>query len=355
MAVGRPGVPSWNDAAGDQQQQRPGEHAQAAPDDWDSAGTVGGSSRMQAALSRLLAYGLWGLLALALVVSLVNCAGRPSAAPPAAGGAGSPAPPVPPPGGCAELTVTAWLAGDTELLADIPGMPRADPEPGRRRAAQTYTASATPGDHAWAYLVGAEVEVREDSDDDTDPADGPEGGQWRPAGIQFFRVTMIPTDSGGCQGWRPAALPAQVPAPLLAGDPNLPYEVSLPTSGTELSQTMEAFFSGMLTGAENLERYVAPGVYVPPLVPPPYEQVSLTELRAFDDVPAAVPPDGTVVQLLTTVATADEDLPLVYPVTVAVRGGRWEVVALDPLVETVVQETTGTEGPAGPGESTNGG
>lgn len=338
MTVGKPGVPRWIGTAGDTEPRRPGP---VVDEDWTTAGHIGGSSRAQATLSRLLAYLLWGGIAVALALGLVNCAGgAPSAAPQSADVAPA-APPIPPPGGCAELVVSAWLAGDAATLANVAGMPRTDPEPDRRRATHTYTASVTPGNGAWAYLIGADVQVRDDQD------------RWQPAGRQFFSVTMVPS-AGGCQGWAPAALPAQATAPQLAaaGEPTLPYEVTLPTSGTDLAAALDEFFAGLLAGAENLDRYVAPGATVQAVVPPPYEAVSVTGLRARDDPTdrgTVVPPDGTVLELLATVATdptgdaTTDYLPLVYPLTVAVRGGRWEVVAIDPLVGTVAT-SEGTNG-----------
>jgi hypothetical protein len=344
VATGRPGVPSWADAAGanagDRQPRRSGTTEPAAPigDDWAETGHVGGSSRAQATLSRVLAYTLWGGIAVALVLGLVNCAGSPAAGPPPAATQAAAAP-VPPPGGCAELVVSAWLAGDTEALAGVSGMPRSRPEPGRRQATRTFTAGVTQGDNAWSYLVGADVQVRADEED-----------TWQSAGTQFFAVTMVPAEDG-CQGWRPAALPAQAAAPPLGGTDTAgsPYEVSLPTSGTELGTTLDAFFAGLLAGASDLERYVAPGVVITPVVPPPYEQVSVAELHARDDPTergTIVPSDGTVLQLLATVDTDAEadDLPLVYPVTMAVRGGRWEVVAIDPQVATAAVTDGSTNG-----------
>ncbi|QSB14914.1 hypothetical protein JQS43_00515 [Natronosporangium hydrolyticum] len=373
MAVGRPGVPSWVDAAGNQQHRRPDESGSAGDEQWAATESVAGNTRMQATLSRLLAYGLWGLLVVALLLGLVNCVGVPGAGGSQAESEEPPLALVAPPGGCAELLVAAWLAGDAELLADVPGLPRGAPEPGVREATGTYTAAVTPGDGAWAYLIGAEVRVRVDPDDEPGGATDElaDEDRWRSAGTQFFQVTMVPTAGGGCNGWRPAALPAQVPAPALAGDGSDPYEqpypVSLPASGTELSHTLESFFAGMLTGGENLERYVAPGVYIAPLTPPPYQEVDVTEVRARDELAAPVPADGTVAQLLVTVATDADQLPLVYPVTAGVRGGRWEVIALDPLVGTAVQELPDgqphTGQPSAPGfpdpttsaESSNGG
>lgn len=354
MAVGRRGVPSWVDSAGGQHQQ-PAVGGLSAARDWEAAGPVGRSSRLQAMLSRSLAYGLWGVIAVALVLGLVNCMGAP---------AGTPSPPaslaqaptVPPPSGCAELVVASWLAGNTAVLADVPGVPRSAPTPGRRQATSTYTAAVTPGDQAWGYLIGADVQVLVEPEPDPDDPDA--APQWQPAGIHFFVVTMVPANSptAGCQGWSPAALPAQVPAPQLASDNPLPYRATLPTSGTELSDTLNAFFNGLLAGTENVERYIAPGSSVPALIPPPYQEVRLTELRARRELSAPVPADGTVVQLLATVATSDDDLPLVYPVTVGVRGGRWEVIAVDPLVGADVLDPDGATSPANTtAEDTNGG
>lgn len=356
MARGRPGVPSWVNPAGNS--SSPTSPETPLGDDWERAGPVGGVSRMQASLSRGLALLLWGALALALVLGLVNFTGLASRADTSRTATNTTEPAlVPPPGGCAELVIAGWLAGDTELLSGVAGLPRGRIEPGRRRAGHIYTAAATPGHGAWGYLIGAEVEQRD------------ENGRWRSAGLRFFSVTMVPTSDGtGCQGWGPVALPAEVPAPQLGGGATPGYEVSLPASGTELSQTLTAFFNGLLAGTENVERYVAPGVFIPTLTPPPYQQVEVTDLRARVELPEAVPPDGTVAQLLVTVSTESVDLPLVYPVTVGVRGGRWEVIALDPLVGTdplpVVapmdqpddHESFATAaGPTGPVDRTNGG
>src|SRR5690606_37199151 len=173
-------------------------------DDWDTAGTVGRSTRAQATVTLLLRGVLWTGIALAVVLGLVNFAAPLTAGPPPPAGPASEPPPVPPPGGCAELVVAAWLNGDVNLLSGVPGMPRGEIEPGRREAVRTYTASVTPGDVGWGYVIGAEVRVRDDEDG------------WRDAGVQFFSVTMVP-GAGGCQGWVPAALPAQVAAPVLTG------------------------------------------------------------------------------------------------------------------------------------------
>jgi hypothetical protein len=304
--------------------------AARAADHDRAAGRIGGP-RLTATASRWLAYGLWAVVGLALLLGVANCAQWPAAVtvPRDTAVAGRPAAP---PGGCAELVVAAWLSGDADQLPRH-AAPRS-PDQVERRAVRTHTVAVTAGSspHSWGYLVGAQVQEREGDD-----------GQWRDAGLHYFAVTMAESDAG-CQGWRPVASPMQVAAPRLEPDARAPYPVSLAASGTALSDTLEAFFGGMLTGTGGMDRYVAPGVTIPPVVPPPYAEVGMVELRAGAGAPLRrgdeVPPDGTTVRLLVTVTADRAALPLTYPVTVAVRGGRWEVVAVDPLVGATPAETT---------------
>jgi hypothetical protein len=290
--------------------------------DWATAGPVGGDSRLRATLSRGLAMVLWLAIGLSLLLGLLNVPrGTAPAAPPAADPGA--AQPQAPPSGCAELLVAGWISGDARLA---PGGLAAGRQPDvEREAVRTYTAGSWPGENAgsWAYLVAAQVRERPAAEE-----------PFHDLGLQFFRVTMVES-GGGCQGWAPAALPMQVPAPDLAATAPSRYPVPLASSGTDLSRTLEAFFAGMLTGAGDIERYLAPGATVAPIVPPPYAEVTLSELRGWAGTPRdGVPPDGTVVRVLATVTVDRAALPLDYPVTVSVRGGRWEVLAVDPLVGT---------------------
>lgn len=302
--------------------------AARAADHDRAAGRIGGP-RLTAAASRWLAYGLWTVVGLALLLGLVNCAQRP-AAPPTLDDPAVQGPPAAPPGGCAELVVAAWLSGEADQLA-ARAAPRS-PDGLERRAVRTHTLAAAAGSRPdrWGYLVGAQVQEREGAD-----------GPWRDAGTHYFAVTMVAADAG-CGGWRPAALPMQVAAPALDPDPPGSYPVPLATSGTALSDTLQAFFGGMLTGTGGLDRYLAPGATIAPVTPPPYAEIGISELRAGAGVPLRrgdeLPPDGTAVRLLVTVTADRATLPMTYPVTVAMRGGRWEVVAIDPLVGASVAE-----------------
>jgi hypothetical protein len=292
-----------------------------ATSDWAATGSVGGDSRLQATLSRGLAVTLWIAIGLALLLGLLNLSRGAGPAPPIADPVVGQQPQAPP-GGCAELLVAGWIAGDTSLRPSGPAASARQREH-EREAVRTHTAGVWLGADAgtWAYLVAAEVRERPAPDE-----------PWHDAGLHFFRVTMEES-GGGCQGWTPAALPMQVPAPDLAATSPSRYPVALASSGTDLSRTLEAFFTGMLTGAGDVERYLAPGATIAPIVPPPYVDANLTDLRGWAGAPRdEVPPDGTVVRVLASVAVDRAALPLVYPVTVGVRGGRWEVHAVDPFV-----------------------
>jgi hypothetical protein len=303
--------------------EQPGYPGTVSAGDGNLAGGDGVGSRLRATSSRWLATGLWAVISLSLLLGMVNCAQRPAGGP-APDPAASAAAPAGPPGGCAELAVASWVAGDAHPLGGGAGVDATRPGAGRQ-AARTWVAAVTPGGQRWAYLVAAHVQ-------ETDP----DSGQWHDAGMHFFTVTLVETGAGGCQGWLPAAGPMQVPAPPVPGEVPMPYPVVLAHSGTALSVTLESFFRGLLAGGGELERYLAPGAVVPPLVPAPYGDVSVIALRARSGSPVGagddLPPEGTTVRLLATVATDRTPLPLVYPVTVAARGGRWEVVAIDPLV-----------------------
>ena len=310
-------------------------------DDWESVNGVKGSSRVQARASRGLHILLWSLMASAVLFGLLGLltAGARH------GSTGTVATAVPlaadtPPGGCAELLVTAWLAGDTTVLsylvgADLPHLPV-----GKRAATRTYTLStrAVPGSTGqWAYVIGAEVS---DVDDQ---------GHRTPAGMQFFATTLTRAATGGaCGGWVAPALPAQVAALSTANAQDLVYTHSLATAGAPIADTLTPFFTALLTGSGQVERYLAPGVLLSAVSPAPYSQVRLQHLSSDNaDVTAQVPADGTRVRLLATVnvrvAQQAGDWQLSYPLSMTVRGGRWEITSLDP---GAVLAPTSTHSPA---------
>jgi len=249
MRRGRPSVPTF--VADPASSARP-EQTETL-DGWEPADGLRGSSRIQASTSRGVHALLWTLLTGAVLlglVSLLNAGARRGTA------AGAPTGPAPtadmPPGGCAELLITAWLAGDTAVLgslvgADVPRLPA-----GRRAAAHTYTVSAQPVPGAasqWAYLIGAEV-INVDK----------KGGR-SPAGVQFFTATLTRGAAGGaCGGWVAPALPAQAAGLSAAGEVDLDYPRSMPVSGHPIADTVSPFFAALLAGGGEVDRYLSPGM-----------------------------------------------------------------------------------------------
>lgn len=307
---------------------RPGE-APESLEGWQPADGIRGSSRAQAGTSRGVHALLWTLLTCAVLlglVSLLTIGARRGTA------AAAPAGPAPstdmPPGGCAELLVTAWLAGDTGVLAslvgaDVPRLPA-----GRRAASHTYTVSArpVPGGSQWAYLVGAEVVNVDDK-----------GGR-SPAGVQFFTTTLTRASAGqggACGGWVAPALPAQTAGLAAAGTLELDYRRTMPVSGHPIADALAPFFTALLAGGGEVDRYLSPGMQLRAVAPAPYTQVRLEHLRTDSaELGQTLPADGTRVRLLATVAARIGDDPgewrLTYPLSMTVRGGRWEITSVDP-------------------------
>jgi hypothetical protein len=318
--------------------------------DWPDPDSLEGSSRRQAGASRSLAGVLWVGWVLAILLGVFNLSTpaprvtpTATASPTTAATASSA-----PAGGCAELAVAAWLAGDIATLASLTGTAPARMPAGVRTATRTYVISASaagqPG--VWRYIVGADVQSMQ-------------AGSWHPAGIQYFAVALAPA-SGGCQGYAVLGMPAQVAGPTGLSDPvavNYPHTLS--TTNTALADCLTRFFAALLAGDGELDRYTAPGAAIAPIVPAPYKSIQLTQLASTTTSPAgttdAAAPDGTTLQLLVTVAATTvggDDYPLTYPVGVDVRGGRWEVTAVQAAPALAPPDTRSSATPAFPLPST---
>jgi hypothetical protein len=311
---------------------------------WPAPTDLASSTLRQAGASRAAAAGLWALLATAVALGAVNFLAAPPAAPQRHAGtaAGGPTDTAPP-GGCAELLVAAWLAGDAGALAGLAAVQAPRLPAGRRTASRTYTVAAAPTGPVWTYTIAVDVVA-------VDTA----GGAARPTGTQFFAVSLARDPAGGgCGGWSALTLPAQVAGPAAVSGLDPAYSRTLPTSSTPLADTLTRFFGALLCGAGELDRYTAPTAAVRAVTPPPYTAARLE--RVVTAAPAevlgagdAVPADGTAAKVLVTVAgKAGEagEWPLTYHLAVVVRGGRWEVAAIEPA-PTPPASTGHTSGPA---------
>ncbi|MFE2487167.1 conjugal transfer protein [Streptomyces mirabilis] len=224
------------------------------------------------------------------------------------------------PAGYAQVFVDAWLrssAGDAnsaqarlaQSLApdvDLPDpVASAQPDP----AAVTTVRSAQREDGEWAVTVAAQY------------ADGR---------LRYF-VVPVTADANGAS-FTVTGAPGAVAGPARAAVGKSPYGVSVPSDG-DLSLAVGEFFGAYLTGAGEVDRYLAPGVKLSPVSPAPYTAVAVQRVSAVEEAAAAgkVSPDGTAVRVLVQVEARDSGgrWPLGYELTLKARSGRWEVAALE--------------------------
>ncbi|MFD5758616.1 conjugal transfer protein [Streptomyces sp. NPDC127044] len=224
------------------------------------------------------------------------------------------------PAGYAQVFVDAWLrssAGDAnsaqarlaQSLApdvDLPDpVASAQPKP----TAVTAVRSAQREDGEWAVTVAAQY------------ADGR---------LRYF-VVPVTADASGAS-FTVTGAPGAVAGPARAAVGKSPYGVSVASDG-DLSLAVGEFFGAYLTGAGEVDRYLAPGVKLSPVSPAPYTAVAVQRVSAVEEAAAAgkVPADGTAVRVLVQVEARDSGgrWPLRYELTLKARSGRWEVAALE--------------------------
>lgn len=224
------------------------------------------------------------------------------------------------PAGYAQVFVDAWLRSGADdansaqaRLAqslgpdvDLPDpVASAQPKP----AAVTAVRSAQREDGEWAVTVAAQY------------ADGR---------LRYF-VVPVTADASGAS-FTVTGAPGAVAGPARAAVGKSPYGVSVPSDG-DLSLAVGEFFGAYLTGAGEVDRYLAPGVKLSPISPAPYTAVAVQRVSAVEEAAAAgkVPADGTAVRVLVQVEARDSGgrWPLGYELTLKARSGRWEVAALE--------------------------
>ncbi|MDU9001748.1 MULTISPECIES: conjugal transfer protein [Streptomyces] len=222
------------------------------------------------------------------------------------------------PAGYAQVFVDAWLHSSADdansaqarlaqSLApdvDLPDpVASAQPKP----AAVTAVRSAQRGDGEWAVTVAAQY------------ADGR---------LRYFVVPMTANASGAL--FAVTGAPGVVAGPARAEVPKSSYGVTVPEG--DLSSAVGEFLAAYLTGAGEVDRYLAPGVRMSAVSPAPYTTVSVQQVSAVEEAAAGqVPADGTKVRVLAQVEARDSGgrWPLGYELTLTARSGRWEVAALE--------------------------
>ncbi|MEV4616803.1 conjugal transfer protein [Kitasatospora sp. NPDC049258] len=330
--------------------------AQEAESQWaadEGNGEVGGwswSTGASANASAVLRRAAWVLLALGPLLGGTALYLAPATAGPAQPQPAVSAPAVGAQGaaGFAQLFVAAYIsAGDgdqAKLAAYYPGAAdiRLEGAPGRRSGEQLAVVRLRQTDRdVWSVTVAARVVAASGSG--TAAVASSPGGEGGPGGraaaaVRYFQVPVgTGAAGGGVTGYVALSMPAEVSAPPRIAAPGLVYGPRRPAlPGDPLTQAVSAFLGAYLTGAGELDRYLAPGTQVSAISPAPYSAVVVDQLAVEGerggDPAMAVPGDGTRVRLLVVLRAVGRDLvraPLAYALTVRARAGRWEIAAVD--------------------------
>ncbi|TVZ84766.1 conjugal transfer protein [Streptomyces sp. BK340] len=223
------------------------------------------------------------------------------------------------PGGYAQVFVGAWLRSSADDATSAqarlaqsmaPDVDLPDPAADAQSAPQSVTSvrSAQRADGAWAVTVAA---------------------QYAGGSVRYFAVPVA-ADSAG-SSFTVTGTPGVVAGPARAEVPKSSYAVTVPEG--DLSSAVGQFLAAYLTGAGEVDRYLAPGVKLSAVSPAPYSAVAVQQVSAVEEAAAAeqVPADDTKVRVFASVEARDATgrWPLAYELTLKARSGRWEVAALE--------------------------
>ncbi|MFC9280172.1 conjugal transfer protein [Streptomyces collinus] len=222
------------------------------------------------------------------------------------------------PSGYAQLFVGAWLRSSAEdagsaqarlAQALAPTIELPDAAAGARPKFESVTAvgRVQRGSGRWSVTVAAS-----------------EAG----GGVRYFAVPVVMDAGGG--SFTVTDAPAVVAGPVRAPVPASGYRVTVGDGA--LSSTVGEFLSAYLTGAGEVDRYLAPGVRLFAVAPAPYTAVTVEQVLAVEESAAGqkVPSDGTRVRIAVQVQARDGGgrWPLAYELVLKARAGRWDVLAL---------------------------
>ncbi|MGC0334935.1 hypothetical protein RKD23_008012 [Streptomyces sp. SAI-170] len=303
----------------------PGKHASES----EAAAPMAAGARLEAMRRRvrLSRLALWAVIAagpIALCVAITSSPttveaatqSRPTAAVRTSVQAADPA-------GYAQLFVHAWLRSSADDAAsaqarlaqsmapdiELPNTTaHADAGAQPRPASVTAVRSAQRADGAWSVTVAA---------------------QFAEGAVRYYAVPVTADRTGA--SFTVTGAPAVVAGPARAEVRKSSYGVSVPEG--DLSAAVGEFLAAYLTGAGEVDRYLAPGVSLSPVSPAPYTAVDVQQVSAVEEAAAAeqVSADGTKVRVLAQVEARDTGgrWPLAYELALTARSGRWEVSALE--------------------------
>ncbi|MDH6710927.1 hypothetical protein P3T27_007678 [Kitasatospora sp. MAA19] len=339
----------------------------------DGAAEVGGWSVAARANSTVLVrWAAWCLLLLGPVLGAAAWYSMPAPASalrqqappgqPATGSQGA--------AGFAQLFVGAFIsAGDGDqarLAAYFPGAAglRLEGAPGRRSGEQLTVVRLRQTDRdVWSVTVAARIAGSAGPVSPSPVADGrrdpkAEAAAASAGAVHYFQVPVAASPAGGgAMGYVALAMPAEVSAPSRVEAPVLVYGPARPAlPGDPRTQAVAAFLASYLTGAGELDRYLAPGVRLAAVSPAPYTAVTVDQLAVEGEHggegSASVPADGVRTRLLVVLRAAGHDglrVPLTYALTLSSRAGRWEIASLDGApAEAAAAPVPGPAAPASP-------
>ncbi|MFB7576250.1 conjugal transfer protein [Streptomyces sp. NPDC056165] len=298
----------------------PGKQASAS----EAASPMAAGARLEAMRRRvrLSRVAVWAVIAagpIALCVAVASAPTTVQAATPAKPTAVRTAAVAADPGGYAQLFLSAWLRSSADDATSAqarlaqsmaPDVELPDPASAAQSKPQSVTAvrSAQREGGAWSVTVAAQY------------ADG---------SVRYYAVPVAADRADA--SFTVTGAPGVVAGPARAEVPESAYGVTVPEG--DLSSAVGEFLAAYLTGAGEVDRYLAPGVTLSPVSPAPYTAVSVQQVTAVEEAAAAeqMSADGTKVRVLARVEARDADgrWPLAYELILKARTGRWEVAALE--------------------------
>lgn len=151
--------------------------------------------------------------------------------------------------------------------------------------------------------------------------------QWVPSWYQV----VVATDEGGMA---PVGWPTPVAGPDEGEALDLGYGEDI--TDEDLISTVTDFLNAYIAGDGDITRYIAPGTAIEAVDPARAESVEVTGLTGDRELES--PQDGDELQLAAEAryAAGEQSRPVTYYLSLTMRGGRWEVTAIEtsPLVET---------------------
>ncbi|MER5951200.1 conjugal transfer protein [Streptomyces sp. NPDC001904] len=146
--------------------------------------------------------------------------------------------------------------------------------------------------------------------------------------VRYLSVPVTASESGTAVSV--TGVPAVVAGPSPAKPSRSPYTVDV--ADGVLTDTVADFLGAYLAGGAPIDRYLAPKTSLTAVSPAVASSVDVDTVSAKEDRAdeEQVPADGTRVHVraAATARTAQGAWPLSYELTLAARGGRWEIAGL---------------------------